>query len=407
MNIVGLTHLWPKSDGDKRGVYIRQMYDRLAIRNDVRVLIPTAPGLVARPPSPGTPTVLPFSYFLPRAWSTFGYGGGLTGDQRLSRTSLALAPLYALGAALRVRRQRRDATIVHAHFLVPNGAIAAAASGSVPLVISLHGSDIYLAEKNGVLRRAAQFAIRRAAHIVPCSDDLATRVIALGADPARVTVIPYGADPAIFSRPVDAAARARVREQAGAGARPMILFVGNLLPKKGITHLLDAAKRVLAVRPDAFFAIVGGGPLRDELLAQAASLSLAPDDVRFVGEVPWAEIPSWYAAADVFTAPSVIDPAGNVDGLPNVILEALATGLPVVASRVAGIAMVVKPGETGVLVPPGDAGALAAALLETLGDRERAKALGQGGRRLLESEMTWERIAERYEELFAKLLPAG
>lgn len=403
MNVLALTHLWPKSEADKRGVYIRQMYDRLAARHALSVLVPTAPDLDVRAPEPGRPTVLPFDYFVPRRFSTFGYGGGLTGDQRLSRASLALAPAYAVAAARELWKRRRDAAVIHAHFLVPNGTIAASVHGSRPLVISLHGSDVYLAEKSALMREAARMALRAAAHVVPCSDDLARRVIALGADPEKVTVIPYGVDPAIFSRPVDESATRAVRARVGAANRPLVLFVGNLVPKKGITHLLDAAKTVLAARPDAFFALVGAGPLEAELKAKAASLGLRETDLRFVGEVPWAEIPAWYAAADVFTAPSVIDPSGNVDGLPNVVLEALCRALPVVASRVAGIGMVVHPGKTGALVPPGDPAALAAAILAMLADPAAARALGANARRMVETEMTWERIAERYERLFEDL----
>ncbi|HVO30718.1 MAG TPA: glycosyltransferase [bacterium] len=404
ISVLGFSHLWPKSPGDKRGVYIRQMYDRLATRNDVRILIPDAPELLLAKPAAGTVEVLPFRYGVPRRFSTFGYGGGLTGEQRLSRASLALAPFYALAATRELFARRATADVIHAHFLVPNGAIAALAHGTRPLVISLHGSDVYLAEKSAPMRAAARIAIREAAHIVPCSEDLAERVIELGADPERVTVIPYGVDPAIFARPVDEASKAAVRARAGAGTRPMVLFVGNLQPKKGVTHLLDAARRVLAERPDTFFCLVGAGPLERELKAKAASLGLSEKDVRFMGEVPWAEIPAWYAAADVFVAPSVIDASGNVDGLPNVVLEGMASALPVVASRVAGIGMVVKPGDTGWLVPPGNDEALARALREVLADLSAARVRGANARRFLESQMTWDRIAARYEQVFARVL---
>lgn len=404
MRILGLTHLYPKSDGDNRGVYIRQMYDRLAARHDVRVLVPRAPDLHPLAGGAGKPRVEPFGYGVPRAWSTFGYGGALTGDQRLTRGSLALAPLYGLAAMARVRAASREADLVHAHFLVPNGTIAAAAKGSRPLVISLHGSDVYLAIRSGLMRRAARFAIARAAAIVPCSEDLGRKVIALGAEPSRVHVIPYGADPSLFGRGSDPEARARIRAQVGAGDRPLVLFVGNLVPKKGVVHLVRAAARVRAVRPDAMFVLVGDGPLREELEGDARRAGLAPEDFRFLGAVPWAEIPAWYAAADLFTAPSVVDAAGNVDGLPNVVLEAMGTGLPVVASRVAGIPFAVRDGETGLLADPGDEPGLAEALLACITDPARAAALGAAGRKRLQGELTWQRAADRYEALFESVL---
>lgn len=406
MRVLSLTHLYPRFEGDNLGVYIRQMYDRLAVRHTIRVLCPRAPRMEARPAAPGGVEVTPFPYGLPRAWSTFGYGGGLTGEQKLSRTSLLLAPLYSAAAVERVWRDRRGFDVLHAHFLVPNGALAAMATGGRPLAISLHGSDVYLAERFAPARAAALVALEKAAAIIPCSEDLGRRVIALGAHPSKVHVIPYGVDAAVFSNGSREHGRATIRARLGAGTRPLVLFVGNLLPKKGVTFLVAAAADVRRAHPDALFAIVGDGALRGALEAQAAGLGLGADSVRFVGALPWAEIPSWHAAADVFVVPSVVDSTGNVDGLPNVVLEAMASGLPVVATNVGGLPMVVRPRETGLLVPPENAPALAEALSTLLADRALASSCGARARAFLESELSWERIAARYESLFESLLNA-
>jgi len=403
MRILALTHIYPRNEGDNRGVFIRQLYDRMAARHSIRVLVPKTPEPADPVRAKGSPEVLPFGYFVPTRYARFGHGGALTGDQRLTRGSLAMAPLYGMAAALRVARLRREADLIHAHFLVPNGSIAALAKGKKPLAISLHGSDVYIAERFRPLRRAARLALSRAAAIIPCSEDLAERVIALGAPASKVTVIPYGADSSRF-RAADPARRTRLRAELGLDDRPVALFVGNLVPKKGVIHLLRAAALVHRKRPDAAFVLVGDGPLRSELATEAARLDLPDQFLRFVGARPWAEIPGWLAAADLFVAPSVVDAAGNVDGLPNVVLEAMATSLPVVASRVAGIPMAVADGATGLLTPPGDEPKLAEALLALLGDRERGRALGEAGRKRLLEDLTWERIAARYETVFGSLL---
>lgn len=401
MRITALTHIYPRDERDRRGVYIRQMYAKLGERHAIEVLVPRGadPGDIAR--RDGPVSVVPFPYLVPRGWSRFGQGGALTGDQKLTKASLALAPLYAMGAAREVRARSARTDLVHAHFLLPNGPLARAGNRRAPLVISLHGSDVYLAERSAMLARAARVAIRAAAAIVPCSDDLERRVIALGAPPEKVHVIPYGADPAIFSR-VDPAARARIRAELGIGGKRMALFVGNLVPKKGITHLIAACPAIAAAHPEATVVIVGGGPLLEELKAQAAAARLKDGFLRFVGEKEWGEIPGWYAAADIALVPSVIDASGNVDGLPNVILESMAAGLPVIASRVAGIAMAVRHEETGLLVPPGDSSALAIAITRALSQPSEAKAWGDKGRQVLESELTWDRIAARYEAVFER-----
>ena len=108
------------------------------------------------------------------------------------------------------------------------------------------------------------------------------------------------------------------------------------------------------------------------------------------------EVQDLFAAADLFLLPSVHDHAGNVDGLPNTLLEAMASGLPIVASRVVGVPTVIDDGVEGLLVPEGDAGALAGALAATLGDRARAAEIGGAARARVERELTWPRIARRH-----------
>ena len=404
MRILGFTHIYPRTATDNLGVYIRQLYSRLALRHEVRVLVPRSPRMAPPAPARGTPEVMPFAYGVPLRWSKFSEGAGLDGEQRLNRKVAALAPLVALAGGGRLWSERRGADVVHAHFLVPLGAIAAAVSGTKPLFISLHGSDVYLAERNKVVRQAAKIAMERAAAIIPCSEDLGRRVIAIGADPDKVHVVPYGADPSVFGRTRDAAKREAIRRESGSGSRPMVLFLGNLFPKKGVTHLLDAVPQIRKRVPDAHVVIAGDGPLKRSLEAQAASLGLG-DAVRFMGRIDWATVPDWYAAADVFVVPSVIDAAGNVDGLPNVVLEAMACELPVVASDVAGIPQVIRDRETGRLAKPGDAEALASAITEMLTDHAFAKACGARARAFIETELTWERAAERYEALFARHAP--
>jgi glycosyltransferase involved in cell wall biosynthesis len=111
-------------------------------------------------------------------------------------------------------------------------------------------------------------------------------------------------------------------------------------------------------------------------------------------------MPLWLAGADVVAVPSVRDDAGNVDGLPNVVMEALASGTALVATPAGGIASVVEDGRTGVLVPERDAGALAAAVAALLADRDRSRTIGAAARRDVCARHTWEHVAARFERIF-------
>jgi phosphatidylinositol alpha-1,6-mannosyltransferase len=122
--------------------------------------------------------------------------------------------------------------------------------------------------------------------------------------------------------------------------------------------------------------------------------------VDFLGPVAWDQTPVLFGACDIFVAPSIHDENGNVDGLPNTVLEAMAAGRPVVASRAAGMELVVRPGETGLLTPEYDAAALADALKLMLARPDLRSRLGQRARRAVESQFNWDTVAARLEDLY-------
>jgi glycosyltransferase involved in cell wall biosynthesis len=161
-------------------------------------------------------------------------------------------------------------------------------------------------------------------------------------------------------------------------APPLILAVGRLIAKKGLADLIHACG-LIAERGKSFRCdIIGEGPLEDELRGQIERLNLQ-NRVALSGAKPQREIRQRLAAANVLVLPSIIDPDGGMDNLPTVIMEAMATGLPVVSTRIGGIPEMMVENETGFLVEPGDAAALADAIEKVIDDRLLAQRLGQGG----------------------------
>jgi glycosyltransferase involved in cell wall biosynthesis len=161
--------------------------------------------------------------------------------------------------------------------------------------------------------------------------------------------------------------------------RPLLLAVGQLKHKKGLHHLLDAC-RILVDRGSSFDCeIVGDGPLRGELTARIAELGLR-SHVRLLGALPHEVVVERYREASIFVLPCVTGPDGGRDGIPNVILEAMAMGVPVVSTRHSGIPEAVQDGRTGLLVPPGDAEQLAGAIARLLDDGALRERLGSRGR---------------------------
>ena len=369
----------------------------------VTVLAPHATGLAPCWEAGGV-EVVTFRY-APEAAEVLGYGRSLAADVRVRAGAAVVAPLYAAAARRAVVRQlrRRRFDLVHAHWIVPNGIAAAAAlprgAGAPAMAIGLHGSDVFLAEKRGV-RGLARWALGRTGLLTGSSPELVERMCALGFPAARSRVIPYGVDTGRFSP--DRGRRRLWRERLGIGdSAPVLLGVGRMAAKKGFGVLAAALPALLGALPELHVVLAGDGDLLPELAAATASWR---ERVHLPGAVLRDTLPDLFRAADVFVLPAVHDEKGNVDGLPNVILEAMASGLPVVASGISGIPLAVEDEVNGLLVPERDVGALGVALRRLLAGGQEARRMGEKGRRKAESELTWEAVAVRHREAYELVL---
>ena len=399
--VVMLTTSYPRFPGDGVGAFMEPIARGVAARgHEVHVVAPWHP-LIRRPDERDVRFHF-FRYAPIRALNVFGYAAALKADVALRPAAYLVAPL-ALAAGWRaVRRVAREtgATVLHAHWVIPAGLMAAASGVGLPLVVSLHGSDVFVAEAHGVARRAARVAFRRAGWVTACSEDLRRRAIDIGADPERLTVVPYGVDGDRFKP--NPATRARVRASRGLDDDDrVVVAAGRLVRKKGFEYLIEAVGSLAARWPRLTLVIAGSGDLEAELRGQTAALGIAAQ-VRFEGAVTQPQVAEWLAAADVAVVPSVRDDAGNVDGLPNSVLEALVSGTPVVATAAGGIATVAVDGETALVVPERDAAALARSLERLLAEPDRGRALGRSARDTVRRTHDWSCVAERFEESYER-----
>ena len=399
MRILTVTSSYPKYPGDTTAPFISHITRELAARgHELTVVLPHRDDLDL--PAVDGVRFVPFRYAPTRGLAVFGYAEALRADVALRGATYLVAPLAMASGAARLWREaaRGGFDVLHAHWVVPNGAMAlpAAWRHGLPLVVSLHGSDVFLSETKGAFRRAARRSFSRAAAATACSDDLADRSLALGADP-RPRVIPYGVDLDGFE-PSREAARARRRALGIPDETPVILAVGRLVHKKGFEYLIDALGAVESSGAAPRLLIVGRGDLAGELEARARGAGVS-DRVELVGNVERDELPSYYAMADLCAVPSVIDASGNVDGLPNVLLESMASGSAIVASDVAGIPQAIRHEKDGLLVPPKDAIALARAIERLVSSPELRATLGARARERAETEFNWKLVGERFESV--------
>jgi glycosyltransferase involved in cell wall biosynthesis len=396
--VVMITTSYPRFTGDGIGSFIAPIAKGVAARGHaVHLVAPWHPEI--RLPDEQDGVRFHFYKYPPLTGSAaWGYATGLKADTALRPAAWATAPIAFAWGCLKARQVAAEyaATVLHAHWVIPNGVIAAASTRGLPFVVSLHGSDVFVAERSGIARRGAKYAFDRAGWITACSDDLRSRAIALGARESRIDTVPYGVDSARFAPSIDV--RAAVRRELGIGDSPFIFTAGRLVRKKGFEYLIDAVAALQDVA-GLRVGIAGDGDLHDELRARAVPLG---DRVMFLGNRSQDQIARLCAAADIIVVPSVRDDAGNVDGLPNFALEALASATPVIASRAGGLPQAIADGVTGRLVPERDAPAIASSIRALIGNADAARKLGQSARAHVIARFGWDETASRFESAYER-----
>ena len=201
-----------------------------------------------------------------------------------------------------------------------------------------------------------------------------------------------------FGRTLTSAPRAGARSRVTPD--DVVLFTaGRLVRKKGFEYLIDAVGRLAPRWPGVRLIIAGGGDLDHELRARVDKLGIG-GHVRFVGVLAQPDVARHLAAADIAVMPSIRDDAGNVDGLPNTVMEALASGTPLVATTAGGIPSVVTHEQNGLLVPEKDVAALEAAIERLIANPAARAALGAAARADAVASRTWDRVAERMEQVY-------
>ncbi len=335
-----------------------------------------------------------FRYF-PRRWENLTHEEAA--PDRMKRSLLyrlmpACFVVAGMAAIWRLcRRTRYD--VIHVHWPLPLALFGWAAQRARParLVTTFYGVELrWVKGALPFLKGFLAWAARRSDHVVAISNYTAGELRELADVP--IEIIPYTTSlPDVDSAP------------AGRDGTGPVLFVGRLVERKGVAHLIEAIARLGRGDEGARLEIVGDGPERPGLEALAGRLGVA-SRVVFRGKIPPDELQASYARAAVCVLPSVLDARGDTEGLGVVLLEAMNHGTPVIASRVGGIPDIVEDGVSGLLVPPGDADALAAAVRRLRDDPVLARRLGEAGRRRLRERFSWPAIVRRWLDVYTGLV---
>lgn len=399
MRVCMITTSYPRYPGDGAGSFIRGLAEALVQKGvEIEVLAPADPDV--EPMDYQGVVVHRFRYAPFDAWHVAGHARALRSDRDVKGFVPLLMPSFcasALGRAL-WQHHVRPFDLVHGHWAIPGGLLGRTMSGlvGIPLVVSLHGSSVYLAERSKLIGAVTRFVFRGARAVAGCSRDLRDRAVAVGSAEERTFAVPYGVDTSRYCQGKGQTLRAALGLPSDA---ILIGALGRHVDKKGFEYLVDAMPRILAAYPNAYCVLGGDGYRQVQLQERAEALGVG-ERVRFPGYISWVQTPEYYRMFDVFAVPSVIDANGNRDGLPNVLLEAMSCGCPVVASRVAGIPDVVRDGATALLVDSRDSEQLADSVIRVLSDDALRERLGLSAREQMAAAYSWGEIADQMIDIY-------
>lgn len=322
---------FPRWEGDTEPRFVLDLSKNMTDEYDVTVLVPAAPGAKDNEELEGV-QVIRYHYFPIHKWETLCYPGAIVPRIKEKKSRILLVPFLFLSLYIHLFRLLPEYDIVHAHWLIPQGIVQSFFKKTY--IVTGHGGDVTSLNK-GILRKLKIRCLKRAKHVTVVSEHLKYRVQELVKD-IYPSVISMGVDTSKFGK------KYFVPNYFGQEDKKVVLFVGRLAEIKGVTYLIEAMKVV-----DAMLVVVGDGPLRRELEEQA--MELGKEKVQFLGGKTHEELKTIYASADIFVAPSVTAKDGAQEGFGLVMLEAMASGLPVVASNSGGITQLIKDGENGLL----------------------------------------------------------
>ncbi len=380
-----VTTSFPRWMEDDQGTFVLEVAKALTNQGAfVRVIGPHAPGASLREDMYGIDVIRP-RYAWPERFEVLRkYRAGLPIILRKTNASWLLLPLFILSQWITLLRYSSDCDVIHANWtLSAFSAVLVKLFRKIPVVVTVQGSDIYETLRIGWLGWVTRAVLIRVDQVIALSSSLAELTRDIGIPQERIRVVPNGVDVDYFKPSEDE-------------KETSILFVGSIIERKGVHHLIEAAPRILRSLPKYELVIIGEGPLEKELQVRVNELGLN-DRIQFLGVRSPADVRLWMRKAKLFVLPSL------EEGLGVVLLEALACGTPCVGSQVGGIPDVIRP-EVGQLTPPGEPDQLADTIIGLLKDEARWEEMHQRACDYVTSRFSWQKITSDLLVMYRDLM---
>lgn len=402
LNVLILGTGYPRFREDFSNVYLHRLAVSLVkIGVKVQVVAPHADGLRKEEVMDGV-HIHRFQYMQPEKLQTLAYFPGIPENIKIPFNKMQAIP-FAVSMAKKMLQiiKRFEIDVVNAHWAFPPAflSILTKPLHRRPILTTLYGVELFTARnKYAGLKRILSWTIINSDRVVAISDATRNSAVEISAR-SNIEVVPYGVDMEQFSTESDGAAIRRRYDLNG----HVILFCGRLVERKGVEYLIRAMPSVIANIPDTSLLVVGEGPEKSRLMRLAVSLGVR-DRITFAGSVSNEDLPKFYAACDVFVLPAIIDVYGDTEGFGIVLVEAMASGKPVIGTRVGGISSWFDENEAyGFLIEQKDQINLSKKIVTLLNDDNMRKEFGRNARRVAESRFSFSKIAEMYLKTFREL----
>lgn len=397
-NILIITSSYPISPGDFQGNFIEQQVNSLE-KKGYRILVLTpyinGSNFIEKR---GTITIYRFPYFFPikyhRLCSSsgmyFGFQNSILG--KLQTIPYVLALVFFTGFIIR----KEKISLIHTHWIIPQGLAGSfwRLITGIPHITTSHVLDVSIAKQIPVLKILIEYVLKNCDSITVNSNYTKGQLDQYNHFSHPISVIPMGFN----SQKIHSAA-----PKFNKDSKISILFVGRLIIWKGVDTLIYAINHIKDIYPGIELIIIGDGPERLRLETLAKNLGLIKI-VRFTGKVSDDILNRFYDLSQIFVLPSKPHEGIVMEGLGVVLLEAMASGVPVIGSNIGGIPDIITDGVNGLLVPPGDPETLAFAMMTILDNPDLAEKFAQEGLRTVKDRFSWDKISDQFIEVYQEVL---
>jgi glycosyltransferase involved in cell wall biosynthesis len=398
--ILVLTSTFPRWKGDFTPPFVYELEKRLTKDFEIHILAPHYQGAKKEEMMEGL-HVHRFQYFWPTQWQKLCDASGILPNlkkNKLLYTQAATLIVFELITAIKFcKKDKFD--LIHAHWIIPQGLIALIINKlfGLPYIVTSHGGDIF-GLQGKMMSIIERWTINNSSELIVVSKAIKKKVLTIGVrNDLGIKVISMGVDKEKFN---PQRYNEKLKKQYGIKG-PFLLFVGRLAEKKGVKYLILAMKDVVREIPKAKLLIIGTGTLEKELKILTKNLHLE-NNILFLGGIPNHQLPKYYVTADILVVPSIQTEFGDVEGVPVVLIEGLASGKVIIASSVGGIPEVITHNINGLLVPEKESQSLAQSIIDVLINDELKSKLEKEARKS-SRKYDLKIIAEKFKKIYSKL----